>query len=187
MISTWRTAYHDRHRAAENQRFLCDSLTQHAGPCIVRSTRSVAAPATFVGLLVASACGSAQALPEVQAALSAKGERVVALELRAAPPATSVPIRTGVPFPSGALTSLNQLRLEASDGREVPAQFDTLAIWPNGSLKVVLVQFVGDLGRAQRYRLAYGAGVARKPPPARSSPRAATGRSLSIQARYGSL
>ena len=131
----------------------------------MRSTWSVAAVAVLVWVGGASGCSRAQALPDVQKTLSAKGERVVALELRAAPPAASVPIRTGVPFPAGALASLNQLRLEASDGREVPAQFDTLATWPDGSLKVVLVQIVGDLGRAQRYRLAYGAGVARKPPP----------------------
>jgi hypothetical protein len=92
----------------------------------------------------------------------ADGVQEVLLELRPGPRAKSVPIRTGVPFPFGALSSLAQLRLEDGEsGKPVHAQFDALATWPDGSLKVVLVQFVGDLGAKRRYRLAYGAGVSR--------------------------
>jgi YetA-like protein len=88
------------------------------------------------------------------------------LSLRSAPAAVDVPIRTGVPFPIGAVSSLAQLRRENGDGsQEIPAQFDTLATWPGGSLKAVLVQFVGNLGAAMTYRIAYGPDVTRAPLP----------------------
>ncbi|MFZ5892889.1 MAG: hypothetical protein ACOY0T_17645 [Myxococcota bacterium] len=92
------------------------------------------------------------------------GTKHVLLKLRQAPAAANVPLRTGVPFPFGALTSLEHLRLETEDGRELAAQFDALANWPDGSLKVVLVQLVADLGAPKNYRLAYGAGVTRSAP-----------------------
>jgi hypothetical protein len=55
------------------------------------------------------------------------------------------------------------LRLEdGENGTELPAQFEALAKWPDGSIKVALVQFVGDLGEEKRLRLAYGTGVKRR-------------------------
>ncbi|MBI5258231.1 MAG: InlB B-repeat-containing protein [Burkholderiales bacterium] len=90
------------------------------------------------------------------------GASAVPLTLAASPTAAAVPVRSGVPFPPGALASLANLRLESADGsREIPAQFDTLAAWPDGSMKSVLVQFVADAGPARSYRLVYGSGVAR--------------------------
>lgn len=95
---------------------------------------------------------------------SVNGKEHVTLSLHPGPAAKNVPIRTGVPFPFGAISSVDRLRLESGDGsRQVPAQFDALAKWPDGSLKVVLVQLVGDLGASTTYRLAYGAGVTRSP------------------------
>jgi len=90
----------------------------------------------------------------------------IALNLAAGPVADKVPLRTGVPFPKGALSDLARLRLETGDGtQEVPAQFDAISRWPDGSVKVALTHMVGDLGAARSYRLAYGSGVARSPLP----------------------
>ncbi len=73
------------------------------------------------------------------------------------------PVRTGIPFPVGALSSINNLRLENGSGtQELPAQFDTLASWPDGSVKSALVQFVTDIDAAPRdYRVAYGTSIVR--------------------------
>jgi len=131
------------------------------------SARKATTAATSKNLR-ATEVGATDAAPELRLAArqdSVKGVQEVALELRPGPRATNVPIRTGVPFPFGALPSLAQLRLEdGKSGMPVPAQFDALATWPDGSLKAVLVQFVGDLGPAKHYRLAYGAGVSRGTP-----------------------
>ncbi len=87
---------------------------------------------------------------------------VIPLTLAAAPTAGSIPVRSGIPFPQGALRSLANVRLETGDGaQEVPSQIDTLASWPDGSVKSALVQFVTDVGAAKNYRLAYGGSVVR--------------------------
>ena len=85
----------------------------------------------------------------------------VNLTLNTANTVANIPIKTGVPFAYGDLQSVNNLRLENSDGtQEYFAQFDTLATWPDGSIKSVLVQFVTDVDANPRsYRLAYGTSV----------------------------
>ncbi|WP_147450974.1 InlB B-repeat-containing protein [Corallococcus llansteffanensis] len=86
----------------------------------------------------------------------------IPLSLAAGPAADKVPLRTGVPLPKGALSDLAALRLETADGsQEVPAQFDAISRWPDGSIKVALLHVVSDLGAARSYRVAYGAGVVR--------------------------
>ena len=91
----------------------------------------------------------------------------VPLTLAAAPAATAIPVRSGIPFPIGALPQLSQMRLETADGaQEVPAQYSTLASWPDGSVKSALVQFVTDVGAAKGYRIAYGTSVTRAAVPA---------------------
>ncbi len=90
------------------------------------------------------------------------GTQYISLSLAAGPTAEKVPLRTGVPLPMGALADLSALRLETGDGsQEVPAQFDAISRWPDGSIKVALTHLVTDLGAARSYRVAYGAGVAR--------------------------
>lgn len=92
---------------------------------------------------------------------------VVALTLAAAPAAQAVPVRSGIPFARGLVAAVDKLRLETADGtREVPAQFDVLAAWPDGSVKSALVQFVADAGPARGYRVVYGNGVSRSAVPA---------------------
>ena len=94
------------------------------------------------------------------------GARYVPLSLAAGPVADKVPLRTGIPFPKGALSDPARLRLETADGtQEVPAQFDAISRWPDGSVKVALTHMVGDIGAARSYRVAYGAGVSRSPLP----------------------
>ncbi|ATQ73731.1 hypothetical protein CR152_03800 [Massilia violaceinigra] len=91
-------------------------------------------------------------------------DRYLPLTLNAGPAASSVPLRTGIPFPIGTLKSVANLRLDTGDGsREVDAQFDALATWPDGSVKVALLNVVADVGNATSFRVAYGPGVSRKP------------------------
>ncbi|GEN05853.1 hypothetical protein MFU01_08900 [Myxococcus fulvus] len=90
------------------------------------------------------------------------GTQYIALTLASGPASDKAPVRTGVPFPKGALSNLAELRLETGDGtQEVPAQFDAISRWPDGSIKVALVHLVADLGASRAYRVAYGPGVAR--------------------------
>ena len=130
-----------------------------------RSTTTASAPENVAPTEVGAttAASERRSAPDQE---SAKGGPGVALTLLQGPHASNVPIRTGVPFPSGALTSPAQLRLEDADGGAVvPAQFDVLAKWPDASIKAVLVQFVGNLGPAKHYRLVFGAAVSANPPP----------------------
>ena len=87
--------------------------------------------------------------------------RYVPLTLVSGPTAARVPVRTGVPFPVGAVADVAKLRLENASGAEVPAQFDALVKWPDGSVKVALTHLVADLGAQADYRVAYGPDVAR--------------------------
>ena len=97
----------------------------------------------------------------------APGASYIPLTLSAAPVATSIPVKTGVPFPAGALKNLGNMRLESADGtQEIAAQIDTLASWPDGSIKSALVQFVTDVGATKSYRVAYGSTVVRANVPA---------------------
>lgn len=85
----------------------------------------------------------------------------VPLTLADGPAAARVPVRTGVPFPVGAVRNAAQLRLETAAGAETPAQVDVLVRWPDGSIKVALVQTVATLGAEAGYRVAYGTSVTR--------------------------
>lgn len=58
------------------------------------------------------------------------------------PAAAGTPVSNGVPFPMGAVATVDHLRLETSQGTLVPANYRTLASWPDGSLKAALVSFV---------------------------------------------
>ena len=56
----------------------------------------------------------------------------------------SEPVSTGIPLPRAALKDLSTLCMTGPDGAAVPAQFETLATWPDGSAKWVLVDFFAD-------------------------------------------
>lgn len=81
------------------------------------------------------------------------------------------PIAVGVSFPRGALTSDEHLRVLAPDGKEVPAQVETLFRWYRDApeVKWALLQFQPALKRGQGdYRVEFGTAVHRakvKPAP----------------------
>jgi hypothetical protein len=55
-------------------------------------------------------------------------------------------VTQGVPLPRGRVTLLSQLRiLDLATGAAVPAQFETLATWPDGSVRWVLADFPADV------------------------------------------
>ena len=76
------------------------------------------------------------------------------------------PVTMGVPFPQGVLNSVSNLRVEA-DGEALPLQARPLAVWPDDSVKWVLLDFQRDLAYAadNRCRLYYGEGVQAEPKP----------------------
>ncbi len=73
--------------------------------------------------------------------------------------------KTGIPFPYGAVQSVDNLRIEALGPLSEPrTQFNTLASWPDGSLKSALVLVNGDFPAGQsQLRLNYGPGIANTP------------------------
>lgn len=75
----------------------------------------------------------------------------------------SFPVKSGIPFPVGAVSSINNLRLESLSGIEVPAQFKSLALWPDGSIKSALTVFNTPLLAVTEleYNLRYGPGITR--------------------------
>jgi len=60
-------------------------------------------------------------------------------------PRTAVPITSGIPMPQGALQPSDSLCLTDGDGAAVPAQFEPLAFWPEGSVKWALLDFQADI------------------------------------------
>ena len=55
------------------------------------------------------------------------------------------PLTHGCPFPRGALHHPDQVRLTRADGEELPLQTTTLATWPDGSIKWLLLDMQVDL------------------------------------------
>ena len=51
----------------------------------------------------------------------------------------------GIPFPKGKVDAAARLRLKDKNGQAVPAQFDVLGTWPDGSLRWLLVTRRMDL------------------------------------------
>ena len=73
------------------------------------------------------------------------------------------PVTHGVPFPKGALADAAHFRL-TRDGREVPVQARPTGLWPDGSIKWILLSFAADVpaaGKAE-YDLEFGRGVRRR-------------------------
>ena len=56
------------------------------------------------------------------------------------------PVRWGVPFPKGALQSVDRVRLLNPDGAEHPCDISETACWPDASLRWVLLDFQLTLG-----------------------------------------
>jgi len=56
----------------------------------------------------------------------------------------SEPVSTGILLPRAAVKELSRLCVTGPDGAAVASQFETLATWPDGSVKWVLVDFFAD-------------------------------------------
>ena len=74
------------------------------------------------------------------------------------------PVEMGIPFPQGSLKSVEHVCL-FREGKEVPFQAEKLASWPDGSVKDILLIFVGPLSSAKDiiYELRYGEGTRATP------------------------
>ena len=75
--------------------------------------------------------------------------------------AEPLPFCGGVPFARGALKSADNVRLLGADGKEVPCQVASTAVWPDGSVKWVLVDAVLTPEAAKALTLEYGPDVRR--------------------------
>ncbi|MPY90785.1 MAG: hypothetical protein GEU99_23090 [Luteitalea sp.] len=76
------------------------------------------------------------------------------------------PVRCGVPIPRGELATAEQATLLDASGNPVPSQNRTMAMWPDGSVKWLYLDFTHDLSAVAkgRYTLAYGNRVKRAAP-----------------------
>jgi len=64
-------------------------------------------------------------------------------------------VKSGIPFEKGAVLSTEDIILVDGNGAPVPAQFETLSEWPDGSQRWVLVNFreTVDAGQTKHYTL----------------------------------
>lgn len=74
-------------------------------------------------------------------------------------------IHSGIPLAAGLVRSLDELELVDARGHAVPAQFETLSCWADGSLRWVLVNLVESLGagESKEYTLRTRTGAAALP------------------------
>lgn len=63
---------------------------------------------------------------------------------------TKEPIRLGVPFPQGLLINSSNIRLMNSLRQFLPVQSRSLGVWPDGSIKWLLIDFFADLRAFER-------------------------------------
>jgi YetA-like protein len=75
------------------------------------------------------------------------------------------PVGVRVPFPKGALSSADNARLTLN-GAEVPGQFTSESLWPDGSVQWLAVDLNAEIGpnEEQKYQLEYGVDVKSGPP-----------------------
>jgi hypothetical protein len=60
------------------------------------------------------------------------------------------PVRIGVPLPKGFVSDVNMLGVKNEGGLDIPLQARSLAGWPDGSIKWVLLDFVSSEERSAR-------------------------------------
>lgn len=79
-------------------------------------------------------------------------------------PRKGYPLTCGVPFPEGQLWDINELRLDAKSGEEIPLQVARTASWPGGSVKWALLDFQVDLKPTEEklLNLHFGEGISRE-------------------------
>ncbi len=98
---------------------------------IVRDAKLICAALAAVLL-----SGSSPAFAEQSGTVSLK------IDTAGKPAADGTPVSGGVPFPIGAIATVDHLRLKTVQGSEVPANYRSLVNWPDGSVKSALVSFV---------------------------------------------
>lgn len=81
------------------------------------------------GLLGAMALASAEQTGSVNLRVDTNGALAAA----------GTPVSGGVPFPMGALATVDHLQLKTAQGATVPANYRVLASWPDGSVKAALI------------------------------------------------
>ena len=102
-------------------------------------------------------------IPKPAASKATAGKISLAVKNPGGISSRSTPVRSGIPFPQGVLTSSDQLRLLDSDGSEVQLQARCLGRWPDHSIKWALLDFQTDTpaGSAHTYTLEYGSEIGR--------------------------
>ncbi len=89
------------------------------------------------------------------------GSTALRVDTAGRPAAAETPVSSGVTFPTGAVATVDHLRLETSQGTEVSANYWKLVSWPDGSVKSALISLVpavqGDAYGS--YVLRYGPSV----------------------------
>ena len=56
-------------------------------------------------------------------------------------PRVNWPVVSGVPFPKGVLANAENVQLKDENGNSIPAQFETFAVWDDGSVKWLICSF----------------------------------------------
>ncbi len=92
---------------------------------------------------------------------AAQGHQTMPLVLLEKGTSAAYPMRTGVPFPEGVVLDETRLQVRADD-TPIPFQTKTLAWWPDGSVKSMLVECHANLTGSVAYALAFGEGVSRQ-------------------------
>ena len=64
----------------------------------------------------------------------------------AAIPVPGFPVTCGIPMPPGTLTEAEAVRLQDSQGREWPIQTRTTGLWPDGTIRWLLVHTIAPAG-----------------------------------------
>ena len=102
-------------------------------------------------------------IPKPAARKATTGKISLAVKNPGEIPCISTPVRSGIPFPQGVLTSSDQLRLLDTDGSEVQLQTCVLGQWPDHSIKWALLDFQTDTptGSEHIYTLEYGSEITR--------------------------
>jgi len=90
--------------------------------------------------------------------------------------AESFPLTTGIPLPMGRLYDARRVALSDDSGRPVSLQTQVNGLWPDGSVRWLLVDFQHEVGREDRVvHLRYGRNVARSHPGRKLAKRTETG------------
>src|ERR1043165_4796109 len=78
------------------------------------------------------------------------------------PERRSEPVRIGVPLPRGVVSTTTEIGLQDHDGRPRAMQARALDIWPDGSIRWALLDFLADVREGELPNLVLSPGT---PPP----------------------